>query len=253
MPRRRKRNILHNLLNDIFDTTYTTNNYVLTKNIFLSFDVATKTLAYCIVKVPKDLTDELQYINKQVSQLSEITDQKMRWYRTYAMTKRLRNFITVIDGSVDNLIPDKKDADISEVERIKAFVNHFKNNLQPKLTELGLGPDNTTILIEHQMSPNFKARAISNAIVAMFYEYDTHIVKPILKNRINLTKDGHWVNFVKQYSTLYAANKKHAIYNFELLCNEINVPKSLIFSKTQISHVSDAFMQVLGFLRFNLK
>jgi FtsZ-binding cell division protein ZapB len=264
MPRISKAKLRHTLINNLLSDIPENDIQLQTdqpKSIYLSMDIATKSLAYCIVKLPVNISttyfdlktryealeSQLQTIKNslntievtQVEELSEKIDQ---------LSKESKEFITVIDGSVDNLIPDKKDKDISEVERIKALVGYFHNKLNPSINSHGLGPENMVILLEHQMAPNTKARAIACALITVFADYEVHIVKPILKNRINISKDDHWINFVKQYKTLYTANKKHAIHNFELLSKQFKC--CLTFKKTEISHVSDAFMQVLGYIKF---
>jgi hypothetical protein len=272
MPKQSKsklrRNLINTLLTDI--PAVEIKSQPAGKNMYLSFDVATKSIAFCIMKTPENLaskyialkgrqqrlatqisefqqllttktctTDELLSIDSEITQISE---------EITSMKQELKEFIIILDASVNNLIPDKKDKDISEVERIKAVVKYYKETLCPVLQNNQLSADNLVVLIEHQMAPNARARAVCSALVALFADYEVHIVKPIYKNRINLSNDSHWINFVKQYKTLYTANKKHAIHNFETLSAEFTC--ALTFKKTQISHVSDAFMQVLGYLKF---
>lgn len=234
------------------------------KNIFISFDIATKSLAFCIVKVPENITksyselkSEYVYCEQQIADLLKLsgentcTEQEVLVLkqRTDSLSNALREFVVIYDADVVNLIPDKKDKDISEVERIKALVNYFNTKLVTVINKLGLTSETLTVLIEHQMAPNTKARAIASALIAMFADYEVYIVKPVLKNRINLSNDDHWINFVKKYKTLYTANKKHAIHNFEILSKDFTFLREEPFKKTEISHVSDAFMQVLGYLK----
>ena len=251
-PKRRRKNVLHYLLNDPIKTDCDPINqdipnisHATSKSIYLSFDVATKSLAFSVVKLPTDIPKEFNQIRNQIEEITEES-------QIQAIHDRVKSFITIMDGSVDNLVPDKKDKDISEVERLRALIGYYKTKLLPMMTIHELTPENTVILIEYQMSPNFKARTICSGLITLLYEYEIHIVKPILKNRINLTPDGHWINFVKKYKTLYTANKKHAIYNFEWMIQRFTIAENLKFTKTQISHVADAFMQTIGFVKFTI-
>jgi hypothetical protein len=260
-PRKRKAQYKQELFKELIQDTDYKGVYRIPKNInlnkkkYLSFDVATKTISFCILEIPEDInsylhTFTLKY-NKLTNDLQNADDNTIDTIANdiAKLKDDIRDTIKIIHGSVDTLIPEKKDKEISEIERIRAIVDYSNNIIRPLIKDYQ--PDELTVLIEHQMAPNFKARAVQNSLVALLADYtNIHIVKPIYKNRINLDDEHHWINFVKKYKTRYTANKKHAITNFELLSKHFTCDTGV--TKKFVSHISDAFMQTLAFYKFNL-
>ena len=95
------------------------------------------------------------------------------------------------------------------------------------------------------MGSNHKARMISSALIALFSEYKVILISPNLKNKIYVNECGKHKHFIKKYSNLYSANKEHAKYNFSIITNIF--PSNIKITKTSdIGHIADSFMQVLG-------
>jgi hypothetical protein len=146
------------------------------------------------------------------------------------------------DGGVSDIMPGKKDKEITDVDRIGAVVKYVDG--LPTIT-----PD-THVLIEYQMATNFKSRTVATALAALYAQRGHKItfVMPLLKNRVNFTRELHYVMIQRNYKTTYTANKRHAILNVGYLAEhfgwQINVQKKLL------SHVSDAVMQTLGHIKF---
>lgn len=255
MSRRKKRN--NDFFKQLLDTTeYSSKNIIpktinLDKQVYLSYDVATKSLAYSILEIPKDIHSYLYIyrdkLNNITNKLKTITTERELLETTNEINSLkidIKNTITLLDSSVDILVPEKKDKDITEMERIRAIIEYYNTKIKPKLVNY----PNIIILIEYQMTANQKAHCVQIALMTLLADYPVHIVKPIYKNRINI--GDHWVEFVKKYSMRYTANKRHAIYNFELLRQDFNC--NVEIKKTQISHIADAFMQTLAFYKFQL-
>ena len=230
---------------------------------FLSFDCATKSLAFIIayVDVEKISLDIINQDNKENN-------------------NKEKDIIKIIDGETVDLFPNIADVDILTVDRIKALVIYVRKRILPVLAGLGRQPliltNNDTILagqnqhqdrqllqattdqlqavagqdrqlqvlIEFQMGANPKARMIFAALIAIFADYDVELVNPSLKNKIYFSEEGKHKHFIKKYSQLYSANKAHAKYNFEFIEKKIGSP--IKATNTEKGHIADAFMQILG-------
>ena len=218
----------------------------------LSFDCATKSLAFVIAKV----NISQQSIQNAISKLSDCT--------TIEQLKQIKlDLIHIIDGEMVDLFPNIHDTDIKTVDRIKALVFYVRNRILPELDKLKeLKKEESKkeeskkeesiklkIFIEFQMSANPKARMIFAALIAIFADYDVILVNPSLKNKIYLAEEGKHKHFIKKYSQLYSANKAHAKYNFMLIEKIFGSPQSIAnSSNTNKGHIADAFMQILPVL-----
>ena len=105
----------------------------------------------------------------------------------------------------------------------------------------------TTVLIEFQMGPNARARAIAAALTALFVDFQIAFVGPTLKNKIAFASSTEWYRFAEKYATTYGANKAHAKANlaeFERLFGSGVAPSSAALR----GHIADSFLQVLGYI-----
>ena len=204
---------------------------------FLSFDCATKSLAFIIA-----------YVNVNKESLQETSKQLMNTELTCDEFNKIKsNLISIIDGETVDLFPNIPDANIPTVERIKALVFYVRNRILPKLNSSKLDKTKLKVLIEFQMGANPKARMIFAALIAIFADYDVKLVNPSLKNKIHFSEDGKHKHFIKKYSQLYSANKAHAKYNFELVENMFG--SNIKATSAEKGHIADAFMQILGICR----
>lgn len=117
--------------------------------------------------------------------------------------------------------------------------------------EIGIVPD--IVLVEFQMKVNDKSRCVCYQII---YHYSDickriHIVSPSLKNRVFFNDDLRWTIFGEKYKTNYTANKNHSKSNF-LHYLKINDQTTSVenIAKKNLDDIADAFMQILGFLKF---
>lgn len=210
---------------------------------YLSFDAATKTLAYSYMTIDVSLYDT--YVNELASLYKRIEskdDLGALEKDLLDLQTKVRQMLVYHDGGVMDIMPGKKDKEVTDVERIQAVVDYVDN--------LPLVDPNTHVLIEYQMATNFKSRTVATALAALYAQRGHRItfVMPLLKNRVNFTQDLHYIMIQKRYKTTYTANKRHAILNVGYLAQHfewaVNVPKKLL------SHVSDAVMQTLGYFKF---
>lgn len=184
----------------------------------ISFDVATKTFAYVLVKV-KDTTDQVV------------------------------DCLDILTGDVCDFSGNKKNTKISEIERLKLFNQFAQTTLFPLLTQYDCDKTNTLILIEYQMSSNVKSRTISTALATLFIDFNIEYIKPSLKNTIYFKDELRHSVFIEKYKSQYTANKNHAtqnaLYYKNTFYSDLDIPIN--------SHTSDAFMGAYWYTKNKLK
>jgi hypothetical protein len=187
---------------------------------YLSFDIATKTLAYCLFNI-----DYEKLNNNDI------------------------NCITLKYGMAD-LLNGKNDNSISTTQRIKLAADYVRTVIIPLIKDI----NELTVLVEYQMPHNQKARIISNSIISILYFINPLckiiILDSKLKNTVYLSEEGRYYNFVEKYNDSYTANKKHTIFNFKIVLNTLNsIGYNFSIADKAISHVADAFFQMIGYIK----
>lgn len=210
---------------------------------FLSIDEATKTLGHCILSISKVDTHELM---KKIDLMatSGRTDELKNVQET------IKNYVTLHACATVDLIPDKKDGDISLVERISAFRKYVDSVLESEIKRIVPANSNLNVVLEFIMGHNHKVNVIcSSAIYAFSNRKNCNVlvVKPAYKNQIHFqgveeTYLAHWQGKTK---TSYDANKKHGVALFQHVAKMFNF-KIGHLSKKEISHVADAVMGIFG-------
>jgi hypothetical protein len=238
----------------------------MSREYFLSFDAATKTLAFVLLSIDRgaaaalrERTETLKYIRAQLQpalecgytpELEAVIDALAT--EADAIAAESGDLVTLHAGDVSDLFPDRADKSITEQERIRAVRDYVDALVRPAVESLALPADSAfervRVLIEYQMSSNFKSRSVATTLAALLIDHSVTFVMPILKNRIFFAPDLHYGLIAKKYKTTYAANKRHAVLNTQLLAElfglQLNTRKGLL------SHISDAIMQVFGQIKF---
>lgn len=211
---------------------------------FLSIDEATKTLGYCILSINKtvkldDIAEEIKKIEtqKDVQNIQNIQN-------------LIENYIQLHSCATVDLIPDKKDTDITLVERITAFRKYVETTLEPEIKKIVPDDAKLNVPLEFIMGQNHKVNAICSSAIYAFSNRNVLIVKPVYKNQIHFkgvdeTYIAHWQGTCK---TTYNANKKHCIALFKYISKMFNF-KINHLNKKEISHVADAVMGIFGIFR----
>lgn len=223
--------------------------------LILSFDCATKTFAFCAIKYIKGFfPDHFENIHKDLKELKLEIDnlEKIENFskceeltnRFNEICQRFQNNFSLIDFETKNLFPGKKDREISSVERVKSAAAYIKKRIMPLISDES---SDVLIIIEYQMGPNANARTIADAIIALFCDYETIVIKPHMKNKEFFTEAGKMENFYEKYSSNYEANKAQTKYNFNTYLKIF--PSDIKITKSEIGHVADAFMQAMSVLK----
>lgn len=218
---------------------------------YLSFDCATKTFAYILVKInyqhlfvnTSELKKALNYIKDCIT-AGNMSDDIMTMLNK--IDNNTKYAITILSGDCVDLIPNIANKDIDTVERIKLVSSYVKQSVLPLIEHIPIS--DVSVLVEFQMSHNTQSKVVSIALLALFSDYELCLVNPSLKNKLYFTDVGKYSNFAEKYKTRYDANKKHALYNF--MEYERVFEQSINISKTLKGHIADSFMQILGHIAY---
>lgn len=218
---------------------------------YLSFDCATKTFAFILIKIKMDQlfvnTTELLKIVKHIKQQLKHGYSKDLETIINKLDHKTKYAIEILTGNCIDLIPGIANKDINTVDRIKRVVDYTKKEIYPLIENIP--NEQLCVLVEFQMSHNTQSKVVSIALLTLFSDYEMCLVNPCLKNRLYFTEEGRYCHFMEKYKNSYDANKKHALYNFKeferIFDQKINLSDKLK------GHISDAFMQILGHLLLN--
>ena len=236
---------------------------------YLSFDCATKTFAFTVSRVSLPAlraTAQMRgraaaarlLLERAAARLrggdAESHRQAAAEYRMAAdaiarLDAETRAAVEVLDGEVADLAPGQPDASVGTVDRLRAVAHYIERRVRPALARAGGGRAGFAplVVIEYQMGPNSRARAVAAALVALFAAERIVIVGPSLKNRVAASAAGQYGHFLQKHRTSYAANKAHARFNFRTV--EAAFPSGVPPTSAALrGHIADSFMQVLGFI-----
>ena len=185
---------------------------------YLSFDCATKTLAFILVKIRfgqifNNTTELLKIVKCFKQKLLNNEYSKELEQTINRLDKKTKYAIEIITGNCIDLIPGIKSKDIDTVERIKLVADYTKKEIYPLIQDIS--KESLSVLVEFQMSHNTQSKVVSIALLSLFSEYELCLVNPCLKNKLCFTEQGNYCYFMEKYKNSYDANKKHALYNFK--------------------------------------
>lgn len=216
---------------------------------YLSFDCATKTLAYVLLRINFCYNkNDLNQLRNLLTLIEQNNNNKTINDKMITMLNKIdtdtKNSIIIISADCVDLFPGRCDKNITTVERIKTLADYINSTIFPLI--LDIPKEQIDVFVEFQMSYNTKSKIISIALLSLFNQYELYIVHPTLKNKMFITEEGKFTNFIKKYKNTYTANKKHALYNFKEYERIFN--QNVDICDDLKGHIADAFMQVLGYL-----
>lgn len=208
---------------------------------YLSFDVATRSLAWALLRIRRPRPEDLAAVSAALDGGAE----------PGAACAPLRGCFRLLAGGAADLT-GKRDKDVHTPERVDALVGYLRGTVLPALAAGGVavGPG-LKVAVEYQMGANSNARVVAAAILATFHGATTFFVGPSLKNGIRVPGRGDLDHcmFVERYARPYDANKAHAkaLYwdaiapAFGHRVGDTEVPRAMR------KDFADAVLQALGF------
>lgn len=231
---------------------------------YLGFDCATKTFAFSLSRVALLEREQIAQLRARALACRELSRRAAAAGDTAAAAALLRalepavaeldaatsRLITIADGAVCDLAPGRPDAQVSTVERLRAVAAYVADRIRPAIGRAGIADGELSVIIEYQMGPNARARAVAAGLVALFATDNVIIVGPSLKNKVSTCAEGRYAVFAQRYSNSYGANKAHAAFNFAQIEARFGtaIPPTKPLSRR--GHIADSFMQVIGHLLF---
>ncbi len=229
----------------------------------LGFDCATKTFAFSLSRIDLDaFAAGRERIGQQTRAVLEVVRRAEGLADTAAAARLVsevaataaaleaetRDFVRIVDGEVVDLFPGRADDDVSTVERIRAVARYVADRVRPAVAAAVPVGERIRAVVEFQMGPNAKARAVAAALITLFAEEDVIIVGPSLKNKVATSEAGRYCYFAERYKTAYSANKAHAKYNFAALEATFGTSIPPTTPASMRGHIADSFLQVIGYL-----
>ena len=236
---------------------------------FLSFDPATSTFAFCLCQIRlADFRAALPGLRSRASSLGEdVRRARSRMAAGFsapdmgrvisalasevsALDLESKQFLRILDGDVRNTCPDRKDSEISTVERIRATVRYVNERVKPAVSAFVPPGEPLTVLVEFQMGANAHSRTVSTVLFTLFAADRVFAVGPSLKNRVALAPEGRFHVFAARYGTSCGAVKAQTLFNFKKAEELFGSSIPEIRPPRLRGHIADSFMQILGHLAF---
>lgn len=197
----------------------------------LSFDCATKSLAYILF----DINFDINTINDNLKNILYYIKKKS-YEKALSNIKKINEYmyIKVIKYGALDLFPGESDKSISSVRRIIRLCEILDN-------EKILDENFDHIIVENQMGINTHSKQIADALITYFRKFNICLINPSIKN--TMIVDGITLSNFRGKSK-YLRNKKHAVMCVRKLSNIFNI--NLLCEKKFEKDLSDAFLQAIA-------
>ncbi len=222
---------------------------------FLSFDCATKSFAFSLVRVCLRPDGDVGARLKRCLRHVRAGDLASAEAVAAELDRDLAGGYYLAGGGAVDLAPGVPDSKIRTVDRVMRLTAYLRDVVGPTVAaaaERGcppVGPD-LDVAVEWQMGPNSKSRIIAHALLAVYASANVFFVGPALKNKLRFPSrpDLDHCLFVERYASTYTANKKHAIaVNTTFIAPLFRHPP-LDIPRAMAGDFADSVLQILGIL-----
>ncbi len=210
--------------------------------IFLSFDIASRSLAFTIMKYNTNFLSDLKLLVERNNNIAEIY-------------KCMDESISIRICDVVDLNEGKKNSEITLLQKTKKL-KEVLTTLSVILLEFSnLNPtENISVLLEYQMSANYQANVIFNQIFYHFVDFEPKVISPCYKNKVFFSEELRYSKFTSNYANSYSANKAHTKANFLYFLKSFNMSNSIThIKKKNLDDAADSFMQIFAYINYYLK
>lgn len=174
------------------------------------------------------------------------------------------NFITYLSAGVVDTLNGKKVKDTSIVERGLKLHKWIESSVistsELLLTDADLLP--TKVIIEQQpikigLKTNTTSKPIESQLIFYYHEYQPELISPKLKNKITLSGDHHFPDYVQveldkgksKKDANYSARKLHSKESMLYLFSVFNLDWVLVDIPTGcLDDFADSIMEILAYL-----
>jgi hypothetical protein len=222
---------------------------------FLSFDCATKSFAFALLRVRPPGSRVLAAAER----LAAASDAQAAAAALSDLDAETRACLHLAGCGAADLVPGVKDEDIPAVARVRAVLAYLRGPVAKALAAAaadGCPPGDSPqlhVAVEYQMGANSPARMVATVLVAHYAAANVFMVGPAFKNKLWFPSrpDLRVCHFIEKRKTLYAANKGHsrALY-FEHLGPLFGHTAAAGIPVRLRKDFADSVAQVLGLLAF---
>ena len=238
----------------------------------LSYDVASKSLAFSIIKFNDNWKSDMS--NIKLSFYNSIKNASAEELCQVALDS-INNLYILLDTLIQplvldvvDLIPGKKVKEtdvILRANRLRGYLQYVDETYMCGISDL----EPYHVLVEYQMGPNNKSNSVCSQILYHYatsddgfknvelrdssntnvQKYTVEIIGPSLKNKINLDKDKPRQFFIAKYAKTYDANKKHSIANMKYWLKTKNSEHMIAnINKKNLDDIADSVTMTLSWL-----
>ena len=226
---------------------------------FLSFDCATKSFAYSLVRV-RAPGPELAAIVSRLAQAVQDKDAPTALAMVAAADAESVSYFHLAGGGAVDLVPGRADKSVSSPERINALVRHLRGPVARMLEAAAAdgcpaaASPALNVAVEFQMGANAPARTVAMALLTFYSGANTFMVGPALKNKLwyPAAPKLRISYYYQKYANTYSANKAHSrdLY-FEHLAPLFGHDRGAVLKtipKRFQKDFADSVTQILGIL-----
>jgi len=216
---------------------------------FLSFDCATKSFAWSLLRVDLDSTLDGRTLAaaKTAADVTAAAD---------ALLRSARQRFVFQAGSAVDLAPGIPDKNVGLVDRIRRMKRYVDAVVIPAVRGAAgcpaPGSGHLRVLIEYQMGQNANSNRIADALVLMFVDDDVALIRPALKNKLSFgTPETTLGTYRARYASRWSANKMHSLACFHHLSEAFGWADRLpVLKKALNTDLADTVTQVAGLFAF---
>ena len=250
--------------------------------LIVSFDIASKSLAVSIIDFDDNYRDKLCTITtnfrNSIKSMEAMDAAKFALSTLDQIEKVYDCMVKLLLIDVVDLIPGKKVKDTTSILRSSRLAGYLEkvDVLIDQCVKSGYrGSQEIKLLLEYQMSTNFKSNFIFAQIMGHYSkksyefknstgtikknstgaikknspEFDVIVIGPSLKNKLELDKSKTHSYFIEKYAKKYDANKAHAKSNLLYWlkqCGKEDMIKGI--KKKNIDDIADSVTQTLSWI-----
>jgi len=222
---------------------------------YLSFDCATKSFAFALVRV-RPPGEEMLGLAKEASAALDARDAPRAKAALDSLAAKASECLHLAGGGAADFFPGVPDKEISTVERIDALVAYLRGPVAKALADAPGCPKKDSkalnVMVEYQMGANSPARAIAVGLLTYYVDANAFEVGASFKNKLwfPARPDLRHCYFIEKYSKLYDANKAHVKELYFEHLGPLFEHRDLGIPKVLAKDFADAAVQVIGFIAY---
>lgn len=224
--------------------------------LFLSFDIASRSLAYTIMYYNTDVLSIISNIINDGRENNIINSIDSINCIDFVLKKNVDLRICDVSDINEGLTNKEVDS-YTKTKKLKSILTILQtilDNFKIELMNESCIETEIVVLLEYQMPSNYQANAVFNQIYYHFIDYNPQVVSPCYKNKIYFSNDLTYDNFISKYKNTYSANKAHTKANFLHFIESFGLKERINhIKKKNLDDAADSFIQIFAYINYYLK